>query len=391
MEQQRTPVLVFQNNPPPEQDRMEGEAFVHDGGDAVHVIHNDPEYRSTGARHKALIIRVPAVEKATDPIEYLQPEDKQPQPTGIVVFWERDDGAAGQVKRVRSFRYNHDNKTYVRLQTSLFHQPDQQYARLKGQVNLSKLSNARVVVVGLGSGGSYIAVEMAKAGVGHFLLVDFDRLELVNIVRHQCGTESIGRYKTKAVAEKIKHHNPSATVTTLEQDIMDIHGDDLDKLLEEFKPSLMIVATDSNPSRRLLNAKTIKFKIPALYGFVYKKAAAGEVFIYRPNRGPCYSCTYTAGYLNDANLPSFPELPKELDAVIQTTEDIKTLLRNLSSANYNREDPDDTLNFQAGLSTDITPVPNMMVKLALLELSPQENQALPKILQSSQFVWVNRY
>jgi hypothetical protein len=45
------------------------------------------------------------------------------------------------------------------------------------------LSWARVAIIGLGSVGSPIAVELAKCGVMHLFLMDFDRFEVRNIVR----------------------------------------------------------------------------------------------------------------------------------------------------------------------------------------------------------------
>ncbi|TAE94470.1 MAG: ThiF family adenylyltransferase, partial [Oscillatoriales cyanobacterium] len=61
------------------------------------------------------------------------------------------------------------------------------YSRSKGLLETSVLENCKIGVVGLGSGGSTVALELAKAGVGNFVLIDFDRLELENVARHICG------------------------------------------------------------------------------------------------------------------------------------------------------------------------------------------------------------
>ena len=57
----------------------------------------------------------------------------------------------------------------VRLESDLF-------SRVKGIFDSTILTPKTVGVVGLGSGGSVCALEMAKCGVGNFILVDFDRL-----------------------------------------------------------------------------------------------------------------------------------------------------------------------------------------------------------------------
>ena len=43
-----------------------------------------------------------------------------------------------------------------------------------------KFSKARVAVAGLGGLGSNIAVMLARSGVGHLLLVDFETVDVTN-------------------------------------------------------------------------------------------------------------------------------------------------------------------------------------------------------------------
>ena len=48
--------------------------------------------------------------------------------------------------------------------------------RLLGSRNLEKLAQARVGVVGLGSGGGFAALSLAMSGVGKFVLIDDDKM-----------------------------------------------------------------------------------------------------------------------------------------------------------------------------------------------------------------------
>ncbi len=73
---------------------------------------------------------------------------------------------------------------------------------------LEALAGARVLVVGLGTLGADAATEFAKAGVGHLDLVDFDRYEINNSVRHVLGVEWSGFAKTQAVSETCRRLNP---------------------------------------------------------------------------------------------------------------------------------------------------------------------------------------
>ena len=77
------------------------------------------------------------------------------------------------------------------------------YSRSHGLLEVDILNAKRVVIVGLGSFGSQIAIELAKAGVGDFSLFDFDRVELHNLARHTCCTNDLGRLKTDAIEDAI--------------------------------------------------------------------------------------------------------------------------------------------------------------------------------------------
>ena len=65
-----------------------------------------------------------------------------------------------------------------------------------GEAGQKALSDAFVVVVGLGGVGSHAAHMMARAGVGKLRLIDFDQLTLSSLNRHAVGTrDDVGRPK----------------------------------------------------------------------------------------------------------------------------------------------------------------------------------------------------
>ena len=71
-----------------------------------------------------------------------------------------------------------------------------------------KISNASVAIAGLGGLGSNVAVMLARAGVGHLLLVDFDKVELTNLNRQVYTCRHLGMKKTEALAGILKEINP---------------------------------------------------------------------------------------------------------------------------------------------------------------------------------------
>lgn len=84
---------------------------------------------------------------------------------------------------------------------------------LVGQDGWQRLVGARVMVVGVGGVGSFAAEALARAGVGHLTLVDFDDVCLTNLNRHLHATRrTVGAAKAPIMAERVRSINPKATV-----------------------------------------------------------------------------------------------------------------------------------------------------------------------------------
>lgn len=152
-----------------------------------------------------------------------------------------------------------------------------------GTDNLKRLAESRVGVIGLGSGGSFVALSLAMSGVGHFTLVDNDALEEGNVVRHVADRRYVGWNKAKAVADLIKHRNPNAKIDVREgliQEHMDIF-DDLD---------IVVVAVDGEQVKYIINETLLDKHLSAVYAGVYERGEGGDVVIIRPYDGPCYAC-----------------------------------------------------------------------------------------------------
>jgi len=77
-----------------------------------------------------------------------------------------------------------------------------------------KLKQAEIAVSGLGGLGSNIAVMLARTGIGHLHLVDFDKVDLSNLNRQVYTIQHIGMPKTDALKAIIGEINPYIKVTT---------------------------------------------------------------------------------------------------------------------------------------------------------------------------------
>ena len=79
---------------------------------------------------------------------------------------------------------------------------------------MEKLRNAEAAVAGLGGLGSHVSVFLARAGVGHLHLVDFDKVEMSNLNRQHYFISHLGMDKTEALKEQLLQINPWLDIKT---------------------------------------------------------------------------------------------------------------------------------------------------------------------------------
>lgn len=246
------------------------------------------------------------------------------------------------------------------------------YTRNTGLLETSALASKHVVIVGLGSGGSPVALELARAGIGNFTLIDFDRLELGNISRHVCGINDLGRFKTLAVQDQILQKNPYAQVKTMEVNV----NQALSQVEEAVAHcDLLIVASDNDQSRFNLNQMSLNHNKVALYGRAITRAAGGDVLRVRPWQGPCYNCIFSSGLVDGRE-----------EEMSQKRQALAVLPAYVEEEKMNSM-------IQVGLSSDIAPIANMMTKIALVELSRGIETGISTVdedLASDFYVWANR-
>jgi molybdopterin/thiamine biosynthesis adenylyltransferase len=83
----------------------------------------------------------------------------------------------------------------------------------------AKLGAMTIVVVGLGSLGSKIAVSLARSGARKFALLDADVLLPQNLVRNDLDWRDVGFAKVEATAERIRLVAPGADVLALSLEV----------------------------------------------------------------------------------------------------------------------------------------------------------------------------
>ena len=79
----------------------------------------------------------------------------------------------------------------------------------------NNIRHSKVLIVGLGAVGSWVACNLAQSGVGTLLLMDPDDVDITNLHRQFGYAEAdIGKKKTEALAERLKKYNENLNVIT---------------------------------------------------------------------------------------------------------------------------------------------------------------------------------
>jgi molybdopterin/thiamine biosynthesis adenylyltransferase len=156
--------------------------------------------------------------------------------------------------------------------------------------NLENIRNKTVLVLGLGTLGSFVVLELVKTGVRNFILYDFDIFQTVNICRHIGDIKDIGRYKTDVVEEKIRLKNPELNVQ--KKTCNPFRDDDnFSFFIEDLANSDIIIDTTASYQVGLqLNKISLDRNKTVIYGWCGPNAASGRIFRVIPNETPCFYC-----------------------------------------------------------------------------------------------------
>lgn len=133
--------------------------------------------------------------------------------------------------------------------------------RLLGDESVHILSKCHVTVVGMGAVGSYALEVLARSGVGHLRVVDFDTVGITNINRQLLATElTIGEKKVEVARKRILDINPDAVVESLD---LFAHEDTLDQILAG-QVDIVLDAIDSLTPKLALLEGVYRRNIPVI-------------------------------------------------------------------------------------------------------------------------------
>lgn len=173
---------------------------------------------------------------------------------------------------------------------------------LLGDENVKKLQNATVMVVGCGAVGSFAIEALARSGVGHLVVVDFDKIEESNINRQLFAlTSTVGTPKVSVAAARVRDINPDAVVDAFDMFFDDAHAPDV-------APDFVIDAIDSVPSKIALAAWCQARNIPFISSMgAARKTDIAQIKIGRLSKTTvCPLAAKIRRLVRNARMPDYP-------------------------------------------------------------------------------------
>ena len=261
---------------------------------------------------------------------------------GLVGYWEDE-------KLIFTYEDEEYDIAEYTLEKNLF-------SRNTGILETDWMMDKCAFILGCGSVGSLVALELARAGVGTFVLIDNDIVEYHNLCRHQCGIHEVGSFKVDAMKKRILDINPHATVVTCTNIVEEVPKEIYDKYAG--KNTIFVGCADNREADVYGNRISMMYRSAYLSAGFWERAFAGEIFYHLPEASmPCYKCALGSG----ENLSE------------RTTQ---------SRRIYTTEENLENVNFEPGIAVDIDFVTIIATKLAIDILNRFNEKYIPKLLPS---------
>ena len=155
-----------------------------------------------------------------------------------------------------------------------------------GAAGQEKLKRARILMVGAGGLGSPMGLYLAAAGVGRIGIADFDAVDPSNLQRQVLyGTDSVGRPKLQAAAERLRGLNPHTEVVPHP---VRLSAENALSIISAY--DIVVDGTDNFAARYLVNDACALLGKPNVYASIFR--FEGQVSVFWAGKGPCYRCLF---------------------------------------------------------------------------------------------------
>lgn len=131
---------------------------------------------------------------------------------------------------------------------------------LIGRSNLEKLNKSKIAVFGIGGVGSYVVESLTRAGIGEFIIIDKDDIDITNINRQiHAMSSTVGKCKVKVMKSRMLDINPTVKVDAIKENFPNEKIDFCNLGVD-----YIVDAIDSIDSKIELILEAKKFNIPII-------------------------------------------------------------------------------------------------------------------------------
>ena len=146
-----------------------------------------------------------------------------------------------------------NNYILMGLEKGLFNRTE----LLLGSDALERLSQVKVLMLGVGGVGSWCAESLIRTGIGHLTIVDSDRVCITNINRQlMASMQTVGQVKVDALKERLLQINPNADIRSLQMIYSEETADQFDLDAYDY----VVNAIDSLKDKALLIIRATRSK-----------------------------------------------------------------------------------------------------------------------------------
>ena len=178
----------------------------------------------------------------------------------------------------------------------------------------SRFERKQALIIGCGSIGSRVALELARAGVSRLTLVDPDTLSMENVYRHVLGRDHILKPKAERLKLRIESDLPYSSLTAVTTSIEEA----IDKRILRLRDFDVVVCALGKPTLELhLNEQlwNLPTSTKTVFTWVEPHGIGGHALLVRPGEQGCFECLYTPpdahAHITLANRAAFAAPPPE--------------------------------------------------------------------------------
>jgi len=165
----------------------------------------------------------------------------------------------------------------------------------------------KVAVIGLGGGGSWVAITLALAGVKELIVMDNDIIEESNLNRTLYRYSDIGKSKVTAIKELIHERRPDCIVDGIRNTSIKSYEDTVANISDEY---LSVLACD------IVIDATDNYQTRDLYTHLYAKEKIRPTYCKLGYDGLSYELDFTFCHIEDSALQGYRRINTYVGTVI---------------------------------------------------------------------------